>query len=71
MNDSWCMPFWDGKKWIYGGAARSARIARAGGMDSICPGFENKAAMLKRKEIMCDEKKVYGENVITFSRRAA
>ena len=36
MNDNWCQRFWDGEKWIYGGAARNARIALAGGAQQIC-----------------------------------
>lgn len=35
MKDSWCKPVYDGKKMVYGGAARNVRIARNGGMDAI------------------------------------
>ncbi|MDO8329803.1 MAG: hypothetical protein Q7T36_04960 [Fluviicoccus sp.] len=44
MSDSWCQPFWDGDKWLYGGAARNARIALAGGVQKICHDVATDAA---------------------------
>lgn len=35
MNDSWCERLYYKGKYIFGGAARSARIGNSGGMDEI------------------------------------
>lgn len=35
MNDSWCERLYYKGKYIFGGAARNARISNSGGMDEI------------------------------------
>lgn len=34
-RDNWCSPYLRDGKWLYGAAAREARIADFGGMDNI------------------------------------
>ena len=35
MSDSWTAPLFTGNRWIYGAAAREARIKAFGGVDNI------------------------------------
>ena len=46
MDDNWCQRYWDGQKWIFGGAARNVRIRNSGGMDSICREIGRDAAQM-------------------------
>ncbi|WP_273767486.1 hypothetical protein [Aeromonas hydrophila] len=50
MSDSWCDPYWDGEKWVYGGAARNIRIRNGGGIDSITEEVGKKAARMALEE---------------------
>lgn len=71
MRDSWCEPFWDGEKWIYGGAARNARIALAGGVEQICHDVAADAARqaLMRVESAAREAQ-RSSNVVPFRKAA-
>lgn len=46
MSDSWCEPFWDGNQWLYGGAARNARLSAGGGMEKIIKEVATNAAAM-------------------------
>lgn len=35
MKDSWCDKAWNGKRWLYGAAAREYRLGIAGGVDAV------------------------------------
>lgn len=51
MSDSWCAPYWDGTKWVYGGAARNMRISSGGGMDAIAERIGQNAARMALEEV--------------------
>jgi hypothetical protein len=69
MSDSWCDPYWDGAKWVYGGAARNKRISNGGGMDTITETIGKNAARMAFEE--ADRKQREGKIVPLRPRKKA
>lgn len=63
MRDNWCEPLWNGGKWIYGSAARNARIALAGGVEQICQDVATDAA---RQALLRVERAARTNNVVSL-----
>lgn len=70
MRDNWCQQFWDGEKWLYGGAARNARIALAGGAETICQDVAVDAARQALLRVEQAAKARRTNNVVPIRKRA-